>query len=138
MHFTWTPRKSGSRYLVDGASQDCVDWYIRPSTSRIMTGSKTISAKTSWAFSTMNRKPTAIGAPKCMKVLAEREVDWKRALVAWKFKLAGEEQAAARYQYQDALAEAWGRTLYGGITRWCAANTASSPSAIGWNTATPI
>ncbi len=46
-------------------------------------------------------------------------MDWKKALVAWKFKLAGEEQAAARYQYQDALAEAWGRTLYGGITRWC-------------------
>jgi len=31
----------------------------------------------------------------------------------------GEEQIAARYQYLDAFAEAWGRTMYGGMTDWC-------------------
>jgi hypothetical protein len=59
-------------------------------------------------------------------LLKERGVDWKKALVAWKFKLAGEEQIAARYQYQDALAEAWGRTLYGGLTQWCEAKGVQS------------
>jgi len=52
-------------------------------------------------------------------MLKERGVDWKKALVAWKFQLAGDEHAAARYQYQDAFAEAWGRTLYGGLSDWC-------------------
>ncbi|MFQ5808179.1 MAG: glycosyl hydrolase, partial [Armatimonadota bacterium] len=55
-------------------------------------------------------------------LLKARGVDWKKALTAWKFRLAGEEQAAARYQYQDALAEAWGRTLYGGLSEWCRAH----------------
>ena len=49
-------------------------------------------------------------------MLAEWKVDWKKAYVAYKFELAGEEQVAARYQYLDALAEAWGRTMYGGMT----------------------
>ena len=52
-------------------------------------------------------------------MLAERKVDWKKAYVAYKFELAGEEQIAARYQYLDAFAETWGRTMYGGMTDWC-------------------
>jgi len=40
-------------------------------------------------------------------VLGEWKVDWKKAYVAYKSELAGEEQVAARYQYLDALAEAW-------------------------------
>ena len=28
-------------------------------------------------------------------------------------------RSAARYQYLDALAEAWGRTMYGGMAAWC-------------------
>ncbi len=51
--------------------------------------------------------------------LAAWKVDWKKAYVAYKFGLAGEEQTAAKYQYLDALAETWGRTMYGGMTRWC-------------------
>ena len=45
-------------------------------------------------------------------------MDWKRAYVAYKFALDGEEQIASRYQYLDALAETWGRTMYGRITHW--------------------
>ena len=60
------------------------------------------------------------------KVLAEKGVDWKTAYVAWKFQLAGDVQAAARYAYQEALSEAWGRTMYGGMTRWCHAHGVSS------------
>ena len=52
-------------------------------------------------------------------MLAEWKVDWKKAYVAYKFELAGEEQIAAQYQYLDAFAETWGRTMYGGMTDWC-------------------
>ena len=57
-------------------------------------------------------------------MLAEWKVDWKKAYVAYKFELAGEEQAAARYQYLDAFAEAWGRTMYGGMTELVPGSTA--------------
>ena len=59
-------------------------------------------------------------------VLAEWNVDWKKAYVAYKFELAGEEQIAGRYQYLDAFAETWGRTMYGGMTRWCHAHGVKS------------
>ena len=59
-------------------------------------------------------------------MLAERNVDWKKAYVAYKFELAGEEQTAAKYQYLDAFAETWGRTMYGGITEWCHAHGVKS------------
>ena len=49
-------------------------------------------------------------------MLAEKGVDWKQAYVAWKFKLAGEAQTAAEYAYLEAFGEAWGRTLYGGMS----------------------
>ena len=52
-------------------------------------------------------------------MLNERKIDWKKPYVAYKFGLSGEEQIAARYQYFDAFAEAWGRTMYGGMANWC-------------------
>lgn len=119
MTFAWAAHKSGHRYLVDGASADAVEWYLRtvyqPHYDRFKDDFGGIIAGYFYD------EPETHGdwGTEVMKVLAERKVDWKRALVAWKFKLAGEEQAAARYQYQDALAEAWGRTLFGGISRWC-------------------
>jgi hypothetical protein len=119
MKFTWKPQKTGHRYLVDGASADAADWYIRtvyqPHFDRFKDDFGT------HIVGYFYDEPETHGdwGTEVRKVLDERHVDWKRAFTAWKFKLAGEEQAAARYQYQDALAEAWGRTLYGGITRWC-------------------
>ena len=54
------------------------------------------------------------------KVLAEKGVDWKQALRRpGSSSSPGEAQAAAKYAYLEALGEAWGRTLYGGMTRWC-------------------
>jgi len=35
------------------------------------------------------------------------------------FGLGGDRQAAAEFQYRDAYAEAWGRTMFGGLARWC-------------------
>ena len=61
------------------------------------------------------------------RVLAEWNVDWKKAYVAYKSELAGEEQVAARYQYLDALADAWGRTMYGGMAAWCRSTALRPP-----------
>jgi hypothetical protein len=124
MHFSW--ETVGGRPLVDGASQDSVDWYIKtvyqPHYDRFSADfGKTISGY----FYDEPETPGDWGT-EVMKVLAERKIDWKKALVSWRFQLAGEEQAAARYQYQDALAEAWGRTLYGGLAKWCKAHGVKS------------
>jgi glycosyl hydrolase family 106( putative alpha-L-rhamnosidase) len=117
--FGWAPHKSGGRYLVDGASKDSVDWYIKTVYQPHYDRFPYDFGKNIMGFFYDEPETHGDWGTEVMKVLAERRVDWKRALIAWKFKLAGEEQQAARYQYQDALAEAWGRTLYGGITRWC-------------------
>ncbi|HEY5910344.1 MAG TPA: glycosyl hydrolase [Verrucomicrobiae bacterium] len=119
LRFAWTPHKSGNRYLVDGASRESVDWYIRTVYQPHYDRFKEEFGKTIVGFFYDEPETHGDWGTEVMRVLEERKVDWKRALVSWKFKLAGEEQLAARYQYQQALAEAWGRTLYGGITRWC-------------------
>jgi len=119
MLFTWVPRLSGSRYLVDGASRDCADWYIetvyRPHYDRF----KDEFGKHIAGYFFDEPETHGDWGTEVIPMLRERGQDWKKALVAYKFGLAGEEQTAARYAYQDAYAEAWGRTLYGGITRWC-------------------
>jgi len=119
IQFTWTVQQSGNRYLVDGASADAVQWYLRTVYQPHYDRFREEFGRTIAGFFYDEPETHGDWGTEVMKVLAERQVDWKRALVAWKLKLAGEEHAAARYQYQEALAEAWGRTLYGGITRWC-------------------
>ena len=119
MQFTWRPQKSGQRYLVDGASRDCAEWYINTVYQPHYDHFPDDFGKSIVGYFYDEPETHGDWGTEVLPVLAERKVDWKRALVAWKFKLAGEEQAAARYQYHDALAEAWGRTLYGGISRWC-------------------
>jgi hypothetical protein len=119
MKFTWKNRVSGNRYLVDGASQECVDWYIRTVYQPHYDRFKEDFGKSILGYFYDEPETHGDWGTEVMKVLAERRVDWKKALVAWKFKLAGDEQVAARYQYQDAFAEAWGRTLYGGLSHWC-------------------
>jgi len=119
MYFTWETRQVGGRYLVDGASSEAVDWYIRTVYQPHYERFKEDFGTNIPGFFYDEPETRGDWGTEVRPVLDERGVDWKRAFVAWKFKLAGEEHAAARYQYQDALAEAWGRTLYGGITRWC-------------------
>ncbi|MBI4879455.1 MAG: hypothetical protein HY812_07310 [Planctomycetes bacterium] len=118
LKFTWT-NVPGDRLLVDGASQDCVDWYIRTVYQPHYDRFSADFGKTIRGFFYDEPETHGDFGSEVLAVLAERGVDWKMALAAWTATLAGEEQAAARYQYQDALAEAWGRTLYGGLTRWC-------------------
>lgn len=118
MKFSWayTP---GQRILVDGASQAAADWYIQtvyqPHYDRFP---KDFGQTIVGYFYDEPETPGDWGT-ELPNLLAERRIDWKKAYVAWKFHLAGDEHIAAKYQYQDAFAEAWGRTLYGGITRWC-------------------
>ena len=115
MKFTWD-RGSG---LVDGASQDCVDWYIRKVYQPHYDHFKADFGKTIKGFFYDEPETRGDWGTEVLPMLKERGVDWKNALVAYKFKLAGDEQIAAKYQYYDAFAEAWGRTLYGGLQDWC-------------------
>lgn len=117
MKFTW--KFSGGRILVDGASRDCVDWFIRTVYQPHYDRFKDDFGKTIVGY--FYDEPETLGdwGTEVSKVLAERKTDWKKALVAWKFQLAGEEHAAARYAYHEAFSEAWGRTMYGGMSRWC-------------------
>jgi hypothetical protein len=123
MKFTW--RFTGARGMqqrmiaVDGASRECVDWFIRTVYQPHYDRFKDDFGKTIRGYFYDEPETPGDWGPEVMKLLAERKVDWKKALVAWKFALAGEEQVAAKYQYADAFAEAWGRTMYGGMSAWC-------------------
>jgi hypothetical protein len=118
--FTWAPQKVGGRYLVDGASRDAADWYIKTVYQPHYDRFKADFGKDILGFFFDEPETHGDWGTEVMAVLAERNADAKKCLVAWKLRLTGEEDAAARYQYADALVEAWGRTLYGGISRWCA------------------
>lgn len=122
MNFTWEDagNRGGRGYLVDGASQDAVDWYIETVYQPHYDRFPEDFGDTIQGF--FYDEPETIGdwGTEVIPLLKERGVDWKRALVAWKVGLADpQEQAAAKYAYQDAFAEAWGRTMYGGISNWC-------------------
>jgi len=105
--------------LVDGASREAVDWYLRTVYEAHAEHFGAELGRTIVGFFYDEPETHGDWGTEVIPLLRERGVDWKAALVAWKLQLAGEEHVAARYQYQDALAEAWGRTLYGGIERWC-------------------
>ena len=53
--------------------------------------------------------------------------------MAYKFKLAGDDDLAARYQYMEAMADAWGRVMYGSMTKWCHEHGVGR-SATSWST----
>lgn len=123
MRFGWKPTGAAGMQqkmiAVDGASPDCVDWFLKTVYQPHYDRFAADFGHTIVGY--FYDEPETLGdwGTDVMPLMAERDVDWKKALVAWKFQLAGEEQIAARYQYADAFAEAWGRTMYGGMTRWC-------------------
>jgi hypothetical protein len=127
MTFTWKlgPQRAG-KYLVDGASQDAVSWYIdtvyKPHFDRFGTDfGKTIVGY-------FYDEPETFGdwGTEVRPTLDALGLDWKKAFVAYKFRLAGDDDVAARHAYLVGLAEAWGRTLYGGLTDWCRARGVTS------------
>jgi len=119
--FTWTlGPKRGERYLLDGASQTAVDWYLETVYQPHYEHFAADFGPVIKGF--FYDEPETFGdwGTEVIPMLNERGVDWKKAFVAKKLQLADpDEQTAALYQYNFALAEAWGRTMYGGITKWC-------------------
>jgi hypothetical protein len=109
----------GSQLSVDGASKDCVDWFLQTVYQPHFEHYGSDFGKTIRGFFYDEPETPGDWGTEVNRVLAEWKVDWKKAYIAYKAELAGEEQIAARYQYLDALAEAWGRTMYGGIAAWC-------------------
>ena len=109
----------GSQLSVDGASKDCVDWFLQTVYQPHFEHYKADFGKTIRGFFYDEPETPGDWGTELNRVLAEWNVDRKKAYVAYKFELAGEEQVAARYQYLDAFAEAWGRTMYGGMSGWC-------------------
>jgi hypothetical protein len=104
---------------VDGASKDCVEWFLQTVYQPHYDHFEADFGKTVRGFFFDEPETPGDWGTELNATLAEWKVDWKKAYVAYKFELSGEEQIAAKYQYADALAETWGRTMYGGITKWC-------------------
>lgn len=104
---------------VDGASKDCVDWFLKTVYQPHYDHFKEDFGKTIVRFFYDEPETKGDWGTELNRTLADWGVDWKKAYVANKFELAGEEQAGARFQYLDAFAETWGRTMYGGMAEWC-------------------
>ena len=122
MKFTWGPAPAAQQkpdLIVDGASHDCVDWFLKTVYQPHFDRFKDDFGRTIAGFFYDEPETQGDWGTELSHIFAERGVDDKKALVAWKFNLAGDEQVAAKYAYVDALAEAWGRTMYGGMTKWC-------------------
>lgn len=109
----------GNSLSIDGASQDSTDYFMQTVYQPHWNHFQADFGKTIPGFFYDEPETRGDWGTELNKVLAEWKVDWKLAYVAHKFKLAGEDHAAARFQYLDAFAEAWGRTLYGTMSRWC-------------------
>ncbi len=104
---------------IDGASRDCTDWFIQTVYQPHYDRFKADFGKTIPGFFYDEPETRGDWGTELNVVLAEWKVDWKKAYVAYKFALVGDEDRAARFQYLDAFAEAWGRVMYGGMSRWC-------------------
>ncbi|MCL4181150.1 MAG: hypothetical protein KJ072_25820, partial [Verrucomicrobia bacterium] len=116
----------GAELSVDGMSRDCVEWYLETVYQPHYDHFKADFGKTIVGFFYDEPETRGDWGTELNAVLAEMGVDWKQAYVGYKFRLSGERQSAARYQYLEARAETWGRTMFGGITRWCEARGVQS------------
>lgn len=122
MKFTWKFNKGGTqkKYIsVDGADADCVNWFIKTVYQPHFDRFKDDYGKTIVGYFYDEPETQGDWGSDVARVIAERKQDLAKLLTAYKFKLAGEEQIAAYYAYLDAFAESWGRTMYGGMARWC-------------------
>jgi len=123
MKFTWRfngTRGGQQKYIsVDGADEACTDWFIKTVYQPHYDRFKADFGKTISGYFYDEPETQGDWGRVVRTVVAERKLDLKKLLVAYKFKLAGEEQAAALYSYLDCFADAWGRTMYGGMSRWC-------------------
>ncbi len=112
-------QRGGKELSIDGASRDCTDWFIQTVYQPHYDHFKDDFGKTIPGFFYDEPETKGDWGTELNVILKEWGVDWKKAYVAYKFKLAGDDDVAARYQYMEAIAEAWGRVMYGGMTKWC-------------------
>ncbi|MCX6877068.1 MAG: glycosyl hydrolase [Verrucomicrobia bacterium] len=123
MKFTWkfNGTQGGQQKFVsvDGADPACVDWFIKAVYQPHHDRFKSDFGKTITGYFYDEPETQGDWGSDFPKLLAERKLDLNKLLVAYKFKLAGADQTAALYTYLDCFAESWGRTMYGGMSRWC-------------------
>jgi hypothetical protein len=92
MRFTWTPApptQQARHHSVDGASQDCVDWFIETVYQPHYARFKEDFGKTIVGFFYDEPETQGDWGTELAATFAERGVDWKKAFVAYKFELAG-------------------------------------------------
>ncbi len=129
MKFTWVMGPKNRQYgtfAVDPASKDCVDWFIDTVYRPHYDALKQYHGNTFVGYFYDEVETQGDWGTEMASLFSERKIDWKKAYVAWKFKLAGEQQTAARYAYLDTYFEAASRTMYGGMTNWCNENGTES------------
>ena len=112
-------QRGGKELSIDGASRDCTDWFLQTVYQPHYDHFKDDFGKTIPGFFYDEPETKGDWGTELDVILKEWGVDWKKAYVAYKFKLAGDDDLAARYQYMEAIAEAWGRVMYGGMSKWC-------------------
>ena len=104
---------------VDGADAACVEWFLKAVYQPHYDRFGEDFGKTIVGFFYDEPETQGDWGSDMLALSAERGWDLNRFLVAYKFKLAGGEQTAGWYGYLNCFAEAWGRTMYGGMTKWC-------------------
>ena len=109
----------GKQLSIDGASRDCTDWFIQKVYQPHYDRFKNDFGKTIVGYFYDEPETRGDWGTELDVIFKQWGVDWKKAYVAYKFKLAGDDHLAARYQYMEAIAEAWGRVMYGGMAKWC-------------------
>jgi hypothetical protein len=123
MKFTWKfngTQGGQQRFIsVDGADPACVDWFIKAVYQPHYDRFKSDFGKTITGYFYDEPETQGDWGSDFPKLVAERKLDLNKLLVAYKFKLAGDDQVAAYYSYLDTFTESWGRTMYGGMSRWC-------------------
>ena len=112
-------QRGGKELSIDGASRDCTDWFIQKVYQPHYDHFKEDFGKTIVGYFYDEPETKGDWGTELNVILKEWGVDWKKAYVAYKLKLAGDDHIAARYQYIEAIAEAWGRVMYGGMSKWC-------------------
>jgi len=126
MKFTWQfngNRGGQQRYIsVDGASPDCVEWFVKTVYQPHYDRFGKDFGKTIVGYFYDEPETQGDWGSDVPKLIAERKLDLATLLVSYKFKLAGEEQVAAFQTYLNMFAESWGRTMYGGMSKWCKAH----------------
>jgi alpha-L-rhamnosidase len=130
MKFTWrfNGTKGGQKkYIsVDGASPDCVAWFIKAVYQPHYDRFGKDFGKTIVGYFYDEPETQGDWGSDVPVLIAERKQDLSKLLVGYKFKLAGEEQTAAFQTYLNSFADSWGRTMYGGMAKWCKAHNVFS------------